>query len=501
MDELVEKLLTSNQAPLSWKSTSQTLPAYFLRIHPQSRNDAEQVRDARNFMDSVLKKLAAELHIDTERDVKADADNQSEKKQQFVGDSHSQDRFKLTLLYFRDLIRIADLQSYDEMIHKYRTFLRNREYLHTLAAEQNALHFEQKIKEINQRERELDNRVVMLLEDMETFKLAARCLVYGDKAFHWNQGEQRLLLFREIDQARKEIYAITAIPESRRKGVSRLSREVQPERWQITSPADKASLVEAIDNFIYRASDVNNPTRKFRNEQNEYPRLFETLKSVMAQDVQSRQEKGKLYAKIPGWLQKQSQRLQQAQEQIAQLRTYQYWLECVAEPRLLGYENETQPGKFPGSPDQQREADLWTLLYLVIREEAGRLEKQIEEQDGVELYPVPLEEMRPEPETEVEAIESKQLGEEPTSDDIKCPHCGKTHPVETKFCPEKGEPIPQPAENFLCPHCNKQHPVGTKFCPQFGTPIQQPDEDPLCPHCGKAHPVETKFCPNTGGPL
>jgi len=80
-----------------------------------------------------------------------------------------------------------------------------------------------------------------------------------------------------------------------------------------------------------------------------------------------------------------------------------------------------------------------------------------------------------------------------------CPKDGTVAPAGTKFCPECGSPMTQPAPAAgTCPSCGAQ--VGTaKFCPECGTKIERAPSG-LCPSCG-ADAKGAKFCPECGTKL
>jgi len=80
----------------------------------------------------------------------------------------------------------------------------------------------------------------------------------------------------------------------------------------------------------------------------------------------------------------------------------------------------------------------------------------------------------------------------------RCAKCGKPQPVGTKFCPECGGQMVQPAVE-RCPKCGAEV-KGAKFCPECGTKIERAASPAVCPNCGK----ETKgarFCPECGTKL
>lgn len=496
IDELVSILQKANEPLLQVQDKDKTLPANFLRINPQSRADAEQMPDAKGFTDTVLRRLAAVLGVDTDR-----VDDEG-KEQQFVGDSHSQDRFKLTLLYFQDLNQLPNVTAFSGAAPKYRTFPQNREQLHVLAAEQNAMRYEARVTTIlEQRQRELDDRVIMLLEDMDLFRFVARCLVFGEKNYQWGQGEYGLLLYWDIPQrnnpAQQKAWRLTAVPGG--KDAHRLpngtvlhrttGEQLLPEHWQLTGLVDSPSLLEAIDHFIYRGTDVTNNVRVFK-ARGDYPRIRESLEWAMERDRERRVNEGRLYWQAPEWM--KEERLFQVQGQVALFRTCQHWLKRFVAPKLNEFHNEIHPDGKPRSVSLQREADLWTVLYLVIEEETARLHSQIEEYKGVWL-PLPVEKAEP---------VTIAVPETPSSESHKCPHCDEMHPKEWKVCPKTGKSleVEVPAEQILCPHCGELHPKVWKACPVTGLELTQsaPVGMVRCPQCGDLHPVEWKVCPITG---
>lgn len=81
-----------------------------------------------------------------------------------------------------------------------------------------------------------------------------------------------------------------------------------------------------------------------------------------------------------------------------------------------------------------------------------------------------------------------------TSSAARCPKDGTLAPVGTKFCPECGTPMVQPASD-ACPKCGAvTH--GAKFCPECGTKIEIVQAG-VCPNCG-TETKGAKFCPECG---
>jgi hypothetical protein len=77
----------------------------------------------------------------------------------------------------------------------------------------------------------------------------------------------------------------------------------------------------------------------------------------------------------------------------------------------------------------------------------------------------------------------------------RCPKDGTLAPPGTKFCPECGSPMVQPAVD-ACPNCGADT-RGAKFCPECGTRIERAQVAAVCPNCG-AQTKGAKFCPECG---
>lgn len=77
----------------------------------------------------------------------------------------------------------------------------------------------------------------------------------------------------------------------------------------------------------------------------------------------------------------------------------------------------------------------------------------------------------------------------------RCPNDGTVAPAGTKFCPECGAAMAQPAVE-KCPSCGTPT-GGAKFCPECGTKIEKPQPAGVCPSCG-TETKGAKFCPECG---
>jgi len=91
----------------------------------------------------------------------------------------------------------------------------------------------------------------------------------------------------------------------------------------------------------------------------------------------------------------------------------------------------------------------------------------------------------------------KQAGEaakRATASAARCPKDGTLAAAGTKFCPECGTPMTQPAID-ACPKCGSPT-RGAKFCPECGTKIESVQPG-VCPSCG-TETKGAKFCPECG---
>jgi ribosomal protein L32 len=80
----------------------------------------------------------------------------------------------------------------------------------------------------------------------------------------------------------------------------------------------------------------------------------------------------------------------------------------------------------------------------------------------------------------------------------RCPRDGTVAAPGTKFCPECGGPMDQPA-TIKCAQCGADT-QGAKFCPNCGAKVEAPVAVSVCPSCG-AEAKGARFCPNCGAKL
>jgi ribosomal protein L32 len=93
---------------------------------------------------------------------------------------------------------------------------------------------------------------------------------------------------------------------------------------------------------------------------------------------------------------------------------------------------------------------------------------------------------------------SEEAAQRAKSGMARCPKDGTLAAAGTKFCPECGSPMLQPAGD-RCPNCGSET-MGAKFCPNCGTKIERAPVATTCPKCG-AETKGAKFCPECGTKL
>ena len=97
-----------------------------------------------------------------------------------------------------------------------------------------------------------------------------------------------------------------------------------------------------------------------------------------------------------------------------------------------------------------------------------------------------------------QAGQAAQSAQRAATQMARCPKDGTLAAAGTKFCPECGTPMTQPALE-TCPKCG-QPTMGAKFCPNCGTKIEPAVKAGFCPNCG-ADAKGAKFCPECGTKL
>ncbi len=529
MEDLAQ-LIHQKTGPLLEVRAEQPLPANFLRAHLESVGEAQAGSDEQNqaearssFMQQLADGLGILNHVQVERTVTADGKAETSK---FVDYADSMDRFKLGFVYFSELNQPKDIVAFSSGVGTYRAYpAKQRTYLHIFPAEEHVVRYESQLPQMAmgeqrrpQRPREIEDRVVVQLEDLNRFRLIAHCLAYGNANYDWGQGvkDTGALLFQIVppnnppgaNTDNKAVYRLMVEPTGvLRNGTltnQMTNKPATPKYWDLTKMEESPSLLDAINQFIYKQHAVGNE----EDTLDDY-RIQTTLDKAIDADCARRVAKGFPWRPPTGM---SKDKIREAQKRVAQCLRYQEAVR-VWETRLLG---EFREAVMPSAsskgvaPEVQREADLITMLILVLTEEVRTLNGQIDQYEGE--WDLTMVEAGPEPEPAPRVVlppaPEPVLPPEPTPpmpETIQCPHCGEMHPVTWKMCPVEGKPLepPKPKE-VKCPHCGEMHPATWKVCPVEGKPLSVDKPKPTtitCPHCGETHPASWKACPNTSRPL
>ena len=94
-----------------------------------------------------------------------------------------------------------------------------------------------------------------------------------------------------------------------------------------------------------------------------------------------------------------------------------------------------------------------------------------------------------------QASEAAKSAQQASAALARCPKDGTLAAAGTKFCPECGSAMIQPAST-ICPKCGTDT-HGAKFCPNCGNKMEQAAPAGVCPSCG-AKTGGAKFCPECG---
>ena len=509
--KLAEDLAISNGPLLKLTDTAKdkAIPALFLRVHPHSKEQAEQIEGEPRFTERLLNEMAQQLNIQARAKIREDEEIDT------LGRSDSQDPYSWTILYFLDIIPLYETRAWRDGLEDYRTFPQNRHFLHIFRAEQEALELERRaVRVLKHPPRELEHRVVQLLEHKERIHLAVHALVYGFPAFPWpdwpESAGKGILLYQNIpywipterNPNNEEAWALVLLPDLRRarqegeRWVDPITgRPLEPEPYLLTKLGN-VRLFDAVERFIFHPADVQNEQRTFGAE--DYRRVKSTLHYVVTWDLRNRQTHHALGWIPPNWL-KGSQR-QIAMEQATRYATFQYWLNHKGRKALEKHGTAIRALTALNdktSFEERREADLWTTVVLLVQEEIGRLERQLRGFQGLfdtqalqrwnpytalaKIRPAKTDEQRAfslgqddgevvgDITEEIPSEAKERVDEVQVAQPARCPHCGQEHPADWMFCPVTGKEIPRGGS--ACPHCGQQHPAEFRFCPMTGKPL------------------------------
>lgn len=329
---------------LSFDKSPTAVPANYIRIQYGSEGDDE------GFLDGVLKAVT----------------NQTQAGGKLVGKVQSADPYKCTLVYTVDMIPLQKVTSYKESEGDYKSFRSaqrgerggGRRILHLFPAEVNTVVFEERLGELGEDPRLLDDKVAIQLEDIKSCRLFASCLAYRliDKvSSQESSGEilncYALILPKDESDPYNPLPVVTI--------------------W-LTHPATgNPDLLKALGQFNYEGHDVraegralNDPTRTIN-----YDRVRRVL-----QEARQRQgeETGQAQEELLPIEQKALEGMEAGSADAQMLRS------LLGQRRWLRKQQAglLQPLRNTSDPVQK---DLGTVLWLMLEDEVRSLNVNIEQ--------------------------------------------------------------------------------------------------------------------------
>jgi hypothetical protein len=237
--------------------------------------------------------------------------------------------------------------------------------------------------------------------------------------------------------------------------------------------AEAPSLLDAINQFNYKKHAVGNAEDTLEDY-----RIQTTLDKAIEADCARRVTKGFPWRSPADMSQEQAQ---EAQKRVAQYLRYQAviwdWETLLLSPK---YRDAVMPSTPPKvvAPDVQREADLLTMLILVLNEEIRTLNGQIERYSGEwDLALLAEQEQEPEVKRKVEPVREitpepvlPPMPETPAPQGDTCPNCGASNAEDANFCKKCGAPLR--VKLAKCPKCGKEYDLADYgFCSKDGSPL------------------------------
>lgn len=446
-------LIYSHSGPLLNVRRDLVLSANFLRVHYENVRQlgAANEQDAqlqKGFLTQLVNELTKLNKVQTTWD------NNEIAVTKFADFTDSSDPFKLSFVFFSELNQLRDISAYIGAEHDYRSLPpKYKTHLHVFPAEQHAVSCEWQLPRMNppQRTRELEPRIVVQLEDMDSFKLATRCLAYGDPNYEWpNESDMGLLLHKTIPSAipqernpnMQSLYRLTVEPLGEiREGlmVDPLTAEPsKPKHWDLTDLAREPSFLEAINQFSYRRHAFVNLEDVIDDS-----RVLATLEHAIEMDCARRVKNHLLGWHAPaGW---GREKTKDAEKQVAQYLKYQEVLAIWQRELQQFFRDAIAPSSALReiAPDVQRYADLCTMRVLVLLEEIHALNEQIKQYGGTWLAAPATPRLIPDSNAIPVPRSVDDEGIELVPVEMRhCPHCGELHPDTWKVCPTTGESIP-----------------------------------------------------------
>ncbi|MBP1464451.1 hypothetical protein EYB53_001900, partial [Candidatus Chloroploca sp. M-50] len=403
----------------------------------------------------------------------------------------SRDRFKLTFIMFGDLIQAHQMTSYRAAQPSYHQISGSETAwrpLHILPAENNALAIERALqtasREMQQRRRELDDKVVTLLEDDDRFRIGMRCLAYGQTDYDWQLAGARGVLLHKYtpsDRQGKSCWRLTVEPTGQRYADGRVYNNLgmlaTPDHYQLTPYADEPDLLQAFVQLVCVGKDY------VTKSDLEWGRIEATLEQMMLAHLQIWRGKPD-----PGWTPagrtvNDASLRNEAMEQAAQIIRLRGLIEkCQQE--LQRYAWAWRPeGKTPERVSDEERArvqqfvDLWTAIRGVANEEMANLSRRFV-QLAIWKGAIPFEQLDLDSDVgsvdqdgEVQPEQPRATPSAPTLQPEQ-PRVTPSAPASTWICSQGHE---NSSEKNFCTECREKRPDVAI------APLDAPILDPLPP--------------------
>jgi thymidylate synthase len=251
----------------------------YLRVQRDSNLDRQ-----RDFLNRVLNRLA-------------ELSNAPTKAAQIID---SDDPFRMTFLYHFEVMELDKLSAYEKGRENYRQLDETRRKNHHIfPAERNAVFYE-----VRMQHQVLPHRIVLLLEDPDTFNLAVLAWLYGS-----GELPSRLINLYTYDDStgqRRTVWRLTIPPEPGEFDL--MGKAKRSEHYFLTHPDKEPSLLDALETFC-----VGKKARAYQIEGQElefsagteygadipYELTNEKLRRSYDEDCARRLEQGSLAKKAP----------------------------------------------------------------------------------------------------------------------------------------------------------------------------------------------------------
>ena len=340
--------LFERSGPLLARDGGAPVPANYLRVHHG------QTSEETSFLRTVIARLAS-------RSLIADPDK-------FARLVNSSDRFKCTLVYTLEVIELDEVSAYKNYRQEYLGYRgeqqlqgSRRAVLHVFPAEVNATGLEERLPELDQAVRLLDDDVVLQLEDQDKTRLFLLCYAYGLVNRHsWTEGDRM-----------REVYRVQWDP---------VDEQDRGEVW-LTDPetSTEPRLLETLMTFNYVGRDVGHGEGFYKDIA--WAQLRWTLEQRRRADALRRFNEGTVGesdATIKGWLQSRPTGMDEGESGELDM-AYQWAAQRDHLHSFVGKWEKMLEGMRPEGmdPKTRQDYDLVSVFTLLLRDEMGRLRRAV----------------------------------------------------------------------------------------------------------------------------